>query len=83
MAELIQFRSPDYRPTTLDEVWREAESIGRISVEKTIFSGKYRAQIAFDTRHGSCYAKAEHDSALIALGMAINHARQLGAGEPG
>ena len=80
MADLIQFRAPEYRPTTLDEVWREAEALGRVSVEKSIF-GKYRAQIAFDTKHGSCYAKAEHESALIVLGMAINNARQLGAGE--
>lgn len=83
MADLIAFRAPEYRPTTLDEVWREAEALGRVSVEKSIF-GKYRAQIAFDTKHGSCYAKAEHDhSALIALGLAINNARQLGAGELG
>lgn len=80
MPELIALKTPEYRPTTLDDTWREAETLGRVSLEKSLF-GNYRAQIAFETKHGSCYAKAEHDSALIALGLAINNARQLGAGD--
>jgi hypothetical protein len=82
MADIISLPSATYRATTLDELWAEAETLGEVSVQN--WFGRYRATISFKTRSGSAVqSHGEHRSASIALGLAINEARNMGAGEPG
>lgn len=65
---------------TLDQVWREAEHLGDIKVEKGIFSNEYEAQIKFKRPAGSTiWAKGQHSNVIIALCQAIDEARELGA----
>lgn len=65
---------------TLDQLWHEAESLGRVSVEDD-WHGVYKAQIRFKRKSGTTiWAEGKHTSALIALSMAINEAREMGAG---
>lgn len=67
---------------TLDQLWHEAESLGRVSVESKIISEKYEAEIVFQRKSGTrIYAKFEHQNAAIALAGAINEAREMGAGK--
>lgn len=84
MADLIQLRRTGaafYKAATLDELWAEAAELGDVSVRHQSFGkGRYEAQIYFKSRHGSIWAKGEHDVPAVALGIAINNARELGAG---
>lgn len=85
MAELIQLpRSVTYKAATLEELWHEAEQLGEVSVRHQSWGkGRYEAAIYFKSRHGSIWAKGEHDVPAVALGVAINNARELGAGVSG
>lgn len=66
---------------SLDDLWQEAERLGRVSVESKIISEKYEAEIVFVRKSGTrIYAKCEHSNAAIALAGAINEAREMGAG---
>jgi hypothetical protein len=70
-----------YKAATLEELWNEAAELGDVSVRHQSFSkGRYEASIYFKSRHGSIWAKGEHDVPAVALGIAINNARELGAG---
>jgi hypothetical protein len=79
LADIIALREPSYRQTTLDELWAEAETLGKVGVDD--WSGEYKATISFTTRSGShIRASGKHKSPAVALGMAINEARGFGAG---
>jgi hypothetical protein len=78
---IVLLPAPEYRAVTLDDLWAEAETLGHPKLERESFGKRYRASIYFTTKHGTCFAKGEHDSPHCALGDAINNARQLGAGE--
>lgn len=83
MADLIQIPArPAYRETTLAELWAEAETLGRVSVSS--YGRDYIVTVMFHTRRGSTvFAKGEHASIACAVGLAINEAREFGAGSPG
>ena len=84
MAELVQLPrngTAFYKAATLDELWQEAAELGEVSLRHQNYSkGRYEAQIYFKSRYGSVWAKGEHDVPAVALGIAINNARELGAG---
>lgn len=67
---------------TLDSLWHEAETLGRVSVDSAIGSnGAYRARIRFERKSGTTIWAEGNDSEIkAALAMAINEARELGAG---
>lgn len=68
---------------TLDQLWHEAESLGRVSVESE-WSGVYKARIRFDRKSGTTvWAEGKHSAAIVALSIAINEAREMGAGQAG
>ena len=77
---LLPASAPNYKPTTLDELWNEAESIGEVQLENSGYGAKYRARISFINKFGHIFARGEGPSTHIALGNAIDNARQLGGG---
>lgn len=78
MNELI---SRITKAQTLDELWHEAEQLGRISVDKSWGKNAYEVVIRFDTRGGSAVsAKGTDTNIAFAVAKAINEARELGAG---
>lgn len=71
------------REITLDEQWRIAEKLGRVEIGHPLGGCEYRAQIRFKRRSGTTiWAKGIHTDVVVALGIAINEAREMGAGEP-
>lgn len=77
---LLPADKPNWKLTTLDDLWNEAETLGHPKIERETFGQRYSASIYFTTQHGTCFAKGRHDSLHVALGMAIDNARNLGAG---
>lgn len=74
-AEII--RPAAVRTATLDELWREAESIGRPSLEKSSVWGYY-AKIMCDVRGNTCFPECKSKaSPQAALAGAIEEARRL------
>lgn len=71
------------RPVTLDELWREAESLGRVKVDNSFVGESYEVSIQFERgRHGTrICAKGKHPDIIAALELAIDEARENGAGE--
>lgn len=68
------------RQQTLDDLWAEAERLGRVSVESD-WNGVYKAQIMFTRKSGTrIWAEGKHSVAVVALSMAVNEAREMGAG---
>ena len=65
----------------LDELWREAESLGRVEVDNTwVGAVMYTVEIKFDRRSGSSIrAKGTNQNIAFALADAIREARILGA----
>jgi hypothetical protein len=78
-AEIMAVPRAEYRATSLDALWAEAETLGKVSIS-TSYPTKYRATIQFQCRHGTVFAEGRHDCAAVALGIAINHAREFGTG---
>lgn len=73
----------ELRQLTLDSLWAEAEKLGSVEVDRSIFKELYEVSIRFRRPSGSLiYAKGEHAAIQVALGAAINEARDLGAGVP-
>lgn len=71
------------RQITLDEQWREAESLGRVEVDCSILSKSYEVKISWKRHTGSwIHAVGNHSDISVAMGRAINEARELGAGNP-
>ncbi len=69
------------RPQTLDELWREAEMLGRIKVDKSLFGNSYEVTIHFERQSGTgIYAKGCNTDICFAVSDAINEARTFGAG---
>lgn len=67
---------------TLDQLWHEAEHLGRIEVDHAIGSREYRVEIGFQRRSGTrVYARGTDTNIAFALAAAINEAREMGAGE--
>ena len=69
---------------TLDQLWCEAEQLGRIKVDSSSWSREnpYQVEIVFTRRSGTrVHAKASHMSINCALADAINEAIEMGAGD--
>ncbi|AWL03372.1 hypothetical protein ACFOHT_04685 [Massilia oculi] len=68
---------------SLDQLWHEAESLGRIEVDHRIGgAAAYRVQIRFSRRSGTTvWAQGEDTNIAFAMAKAINEAREMGAGE--
>jgi hypothetical protein len=67
---------------TLDQVWREAETLGVVEIDHAIGDSSYRAEIMFTRKSGTRIIAIGFDQdVLFALGKAINEARELGAGD--
>ncbi len=67
---------------SLDQLWAEAESLGRVSVDRFLSDGDYRVDINFSRRSGTTvYARGRDRGIAYALARAINEAREMGAGE--
>jgi hypothetical protein len=67
---------------SLDQLWREAEQLGRVEVDST-WSSAYKVQIRFKRRGGTTiWATGEDTNIAFALAKAINEALDLGAGTP-
>lgn len=78
------------RADTLDDLWREAETLGnvRIWTQSSGFdrSGPRRAYVVTiigRRRNTELEVKREQTSLLCAIADAINEAREMGLGEPG
>lgn len=68
---------------SLDQLWHEAEQIGRVSVDNTFLSDTYRVRIRFERRSGTTiWAEGKNTNIAFALADAINEAREMGAGVP-
>lgn len=81
MSELINQNVRTLHRVTLDEVWRETESLGRVEVDHLCSNGKYRVQIRFDRKSGTMiYATGIDDDIVCAVSKAVDEARELGAG---
>lgn len=66
---------------TLDALWIEAESLGRVEVTCCIWDKEYTAEITFTLPSGTrIYAKGKDRVITFALAAAIDEARSLGAG---
>lgn len=71
------------REITLDQQWRIAENLGRVEIDHPLLGREYRARIRFKRRTGTTiWAEGTHTDVVVALGIAINEAREMGAGEP-
>ena len=67
---------------TLDQLWYEAEGLGKVEVDHLIGDSAYRVQIQFKRKSGTTiWAQGSDQSIHVALGNAINEARERGAGE--
>lgn len=69
-------------PVSLNQLWAEAELLGRVKVERNYENTIYSAEIAFSRKSGTrIYAKAKAEDVCFALSDCINEAREMGAGE--
>lgn len=67
---------------SLDQLWHEAEQLGKVEVDHAICSSAYRVQIRFERRSGTkIWAQGEDTNIAFAMAKAINEAREMGAGE--
>ena len=67
------------RQQTLDELWRKAETLGKVSIENDWGDG-YVANIRFERRAGTIiWAIGKNSNVVFALADAINEARKMGA----
>lgn len=67
---------------SLDQLWHEAEQLGRVSVDTGFGSnGAYKVEIRFKRQAGTTiWATGSDTNIAFALSKAINEARELGAG---
>lgn len=73
----------DSHAKTLDALWAEAESLGKVGVECKTFDSGYRSTIQFKTKSGSMvFSHGEGDTPYDALLAGIKEAVSLGAGDP-
>lgn len=65
---------------TLDSLWNDAETLGRVALKRGMFDGDYEAEIMFRNSSGSLiFAKGSDRDRNAALAKCINEARNLGA----
>ena len=65
---------------TLDELWNEAEQLGRIQVDHAVFEKDYRVRIMFTRKSGTTvWAEFRDRNIAFAVAGAINEAREMGA----
>ncbi len=68
-------------PQTLDELWKEAESLGAVDVDSAWGGGNYEVKIRFSRTSGTTvWAKGKNSNIAFALADAITEAREMGAG---
>jgi hypothetical protein len=80
MGNLIELPRPNLREIRLEDAISEAESIGKVSMDQS-YDRSWRVSIMFNNSRGSTiFAKGQDRALLIALGNAVNEARELGAG---
>lgn len=89
MTRLLSFNKDksgvyaDSHAQTLDALWVEAESLGRVDVESKSFGVGYRSTIRFSTKSGSMiFAHGEGDTPYDALLAGVKEAASLGPGDP-
>lgn len=88
MLNLTAPRITPLRADTLDDLWREAETLGVLRVwtlthwRTTEITG-YEVTLIGKRRNTALEVKRQHSSLLCALADAINEAREMGLGEPG
>jgi proline racemase len=64
---------------TLDDLWRQAEDIGRVSVDKSWGGNAYKVKIKFERASGTTvWAAGEDMDIRRAVDAAIQEARLLG-----
>lgn len=68
---------------SLDQLWKEAESLGSIKVDKGWRpDSQYEVEIVFSRKSGTrVHAKGSNPDICFAVASAINEAREMGAGE--
>lgn len=87
MLNLTAPRITPLRAETLDDLWREAETLGVLRVwtmthwRTTEITG-YEVTLIGKRRNTALEVKRQHSSLLCALADAINEAREMGLGEP-
>ncbi len=65
-------------PITLEDIWKQAESIGRIKIEREYNNPVYKIEIHFKNSTGSTIWATAHNADIgTGLMMAINEARRL------
>jgi len=65
---------------TLDELWHEAEGLGRIEVDRDYSDKVYKVEIKFNRKSGTRIIAVGSDQIIaFALANAINEAREMGA----
>lgn len=77
MLDLVRTGAQTFGAQSLDELWREASSLGKVSVDHTF---EQYVEITFTNRAGSrIYARGKHTDIYQAFRMAIVEAKNLGA----
>jgi hypothetical protein len=68
------------RRITLDDLWSEGASMGRVEIDQPVFTDGVRVTIKFETKRGSVvYAKASGSDVYSAFQCALSEAYDLGA----
>lgn len=68
---------------SLDQLWQEAERLGRIEVDRELFADSgYRVRIHFKRQSGTrVAAEGKDENIAYAMSKAISEARHLSAGD--
>lgn len=83
MSGVIPSKIQQLHAVSLDELWREAESLGRIKIDSPTWSRSdpYEVTITFHRRSGTrVHAVGKNTDICFAMADAINEAREMGAG---
>ena len=65
---------------TMDSLWRTAEGLGRIEVDRPMLESVYRVRIRFKRASGTLvWAEGSNQNILFAMSDAIREAKSLGA----
>lgn len=68
-----------YPEPSFEELWMQAEELGRVSLEMSMFGNTYKAEIAFRSLNGSSiFARGENKDKFEAMKSAIREAVSLG-----
>lgn len=81
MTQLTKIQT--LHPLTLDQLWREAETLGHIKVDSSTWKQgePYEVTLTFHRKSGTrVHAVGKHPDICFALSDAINEAREMGAG---